>query len=67
MQNYEIIVIDDEKIIERIANIQYPISDDFIKENYEQLSFSEEELLSKKVGLLGTMFSPELRNPEKTP
>jgi nitroreductase len=71
MQNFEIIVIDDEKIIERIANIQYTISDDFIKENYEQLSFSEEELLRKKVGLLGTMFPRELRNPnfgsEKNP
>ena len=63
MQNFEEIVIDDEKIIERIANIEYTISDDFIKENYEQLSFSEEELLKKKVGLLGTMFPPELRNP----
>jgi nitroreductase len=63
MQNFEIIVIDDEKIIERIANIPYTISDDFLKENYEQLSFSEEELISKKVGLLGTMFPPELRNP----
>ena len=63
MQNFEIIVIDEEKIMERIANIKYTISDDFIKENYEQLSFSEEELLRKKVGLLGTIFPPEFRNP----
>jgi len=26
---------------------------DFLKENYQQLSFSKEELLRKKVGILG--------------
>lgn len=64
MQNFEIIVVDDEKLLEAIGDIKYTISDTFIKENYQQLSFSEEELLRKKVGLLGTMFPPELRNPE---
>jgi nitroreductase len=67
MQNFEIIVVDDEKLLEAIGDIKYTISDTFIKENYQQLSFSEEELLRKKVGLLGTMFPPELRNPEAKP
>lgn len=64
MQNFEIIVVDDRKLLEAIGDIKYTVSDTFIKENYKQLSFSEEELCRKKVGLLGTMFPPELRTPE---
>ena len=67
MQNFEIIVVDDRKLLEAIGDIKYTISDTFIKENYQQLSFSEEELRRKKVGLLGTMFPPELRTPEVKP
>ena len=64
MQNFEIIVIDDKKLLESIGNIKRPISETFIRENYQQLSFSEEELLRKKTGLLGTMFPPSWRNPD---
>jgi nitroreductase len=64
MQNFEIIVVDDMKIIEDIGNIKYPISSTFIRENYEQLSFSEEELRKKKVGLLAASFPPPWRTPE---
>lgn len=56
MQNYEILVVDDKKVLQEIADIQSEVSEIFIKENYEHLSFSEEELKRKKVGLLGTMF-----------
>ena len=54
MQNFEIIVVDDKKLLEAIGNIKYPMSDIFIRENYQQLSFSKEELFRKKVGILGT-------------
>ena len=64
MQNFEIVVVDDEKILKAIGNIKRPISETFIRENYQQLSFSEEELLKKKTGLLGTMFPPSWRNPD---
>lgn len=67
MQNFEIIVVDDKTLLKAIGNIKYTISDIFIKENYQQLSFSEEELLRKKVGLLGDLFPPELKTPEATP
>jgi nitroreductase len=67
MQNFEIIVVDDKKLLEAIGNIKYTISETFIRENYQQLSFSEEELLRKKVGLLGTMFPPALRTPDAKP
>jgi nitroreductase len=63
MQNFEIIVIDDRKLLDAIGNIEYEISDTFIQENYQQLSFSEEELLRKKVGILASMFPPALRTP----
>jgi nitroreductase len=65
MQNFEIVVVDDKKLLKKIGNIKCPISEEFLRENYQQLSFSEEELLQKKVGLLGTLFPPEWRNPAK--
>lgn len=64
MQNYEVIVVDDKKIREEISKIESPVSEDFIRENFDQLSFSKEELQTKKVGILGTMFPPEWRDPE---
>ena len=63
MQNFEIIVVDDRGIMEEIGNIKYPVSPVFIKENYEQLSFSEEELLKKKTGILANNFPPSWRTP----
>jgi nitroreductase len=63
MQNFEIVVVDDKKLLDAIGGIRYPVSEVFIRENYEQLSFSEEELLRKKVGILGTMFPPSWRTP----
>jgi nitroreductase len=65
MQNFEIIIVDDKELLEKIGNIKYRVSEDFIRENYQQLSFSKEELLQKKVGILGTMFPPSWRDPSK--
>ena len=65
MQNFEILVVDDKKVLEKIGNIKSRASSAFIRENYQQLSFSEEELLQKKVGILGTNFPPEWRDPTK--
>jgi len=64
MQNFEIVVVDDRKVLEAIGSIERPISETFIRENYQQLSFSEEELLKRKTGLLGTTFPPSWRNPD---
>jgi nitroreductase len=65
MQNFDVIVVDDKKVLEKIGNIKSQVSEAFIRENYQQLSFSEEELLQKKVGILGTMFPPDWRDPAK--
>ncbi|HYA86579.1 MAG TPA: nitroreductase family protein, partial [Nitrospirota bacterium] len=67
MQNFEIIVVDGRKLLESIANLKYPTSLVFVRENYQQLSFSEEELRSKKVGILGAMFPPSWRKPDVKP
>ncbi len=65
MQNFDIIVIDDKKVIEKIGKIKSLVSEEFIRENFEQLSMSEDELLKKKVGILGTNFPPKWRDASK--
>jgi nitroreductase len=65
MQNFDILVIDDKELLEKIGNIKSQTREDFIRENYQQLSFSEKELLQKKVGVLGTVFPPSWRDPSK--
>jgi len=67
MQNFEIVVVDDEKILESIANVRGEVSEAFVQENYEQLSFSEEELRKRKVGLLGSTFPASWRTPGVKP
>jgi nitroreductase len=67
MQNFEIIVVDNKKVLEDIGAIKNTVSEIFIRENYAQLSFSEEELLHKKVGILGTNFPPSWRTPGVKP
>jgi nitroreductase len=66
MQNFEIVVVDDRKLLDAIANIRSQTSEIFIRENYEQLSFSDEELRRRKVGLHGQMFPPSWRMPSLT-
>ncbi len=65
MQNFEIIVIDDRTVLDRLGKITTYPSPDFIRENFEQLSMSEEELLRKKAGILGLGFPPAWRDREQ--
>lgn len=65
MQNFDVIVIDDKATLEKIGNIKSRISEEFLRENYEQLSFSKEELLKKKTGVLGTNFPPAWVDPSQ--
>ena len=44
MQNFEVVVVDDKEVLEIIGNVKSRISEVFLRENYEQLSFSKEEL-----------------------
>jgi nitroreductase len=65
MQNFEIIVVDDKKVLDNLAKIKSTTSEDFIRENFMQLSQSEEELKRKKVGILGSQFPPSWRDASK--
>ncbi len=65
MQNFYIIVVDDKEVLEKLGKVKSKISEVFLRENYEQLSFSKEEWLKKKTGILGTMFPPSWVDPTK--
>ena len=65
MQNFEVLVIDNEKVLKEIGHIKSQVSEEFIRENYEQLSFSKKEFLQKKVGILAAMFPPSWTDPAR--
>ncbi len=65
MQNFDVVVVDDAEVLEIIGAVKSRISEVFLRENYEQLSFSKEELLKKKTGILGAMFPPTWIDPSK--
>lgn len=67
MQNYEVIVVDDKTVLGDIGRIRAGSSPNFVRENYAQLSFSEDELQRKGTGLLATMFPPSWRQPDAEP
>jgi len=67
MQNFEIIVIDDREIMQQIAAVHSVPSEAFLRENYQQLSFSQEELERKGTGLLASMFPPSWRTANAKP
>ena len=67
MQNFEIVVVDDRKLLDSIANIRGRDFRGVRPRELQQLSFSEEELRRKKVGLLGLMFPPSWRTPGVKP
>lgn len=63
MQNFEIVVIDDPELLATIGKIKNQISKTFIRENYQQLSFSQKELIRKKTGILAAMFPRSWTTP----
>ncbi len=65
MQNYHVIVIDDPKVLQRMAAIKSQLSEEFLKENLMQLSFSNEELTKRKVGISASGFPPDWVDPAK--
>jgi nitroreductase len=67
MQNYEVIVVDDAARLGEIAAIRSEVSLLFIRENFEQLSFSEDELRRKKTGILARGFPPSWLTPDPNP
>ena len=64
MQNFEIVIVDDPAVLGDLAKVERPTSEVFVKENYEQLSFSKAELLQRKTGLLASMFPAAWQTPD---
>ncbi len=64
MQNFEIVVVDDKKLLAAISEFKLAPNLTFIRENYGQLSFSEDELRQKKVGILGSRFPKSWLTPD---
>jgi nitroreductase len=67
MQNFEVVVVDDLALLEKIAAVRSTPSETFLRENCQQLCFSEEELLRKRTGLLASMFPLSWRTSDATP
>jgi nitroreductase len=67
MQNFEIVVVDDRAVLQKLAAIASEVTQAFVDENYALLSFSEKELETKTVGLLGNVFPPSWRDPKAKP
>jgi nitroreductase len=65
MQNYEIIVIDDKATLEKIGNVKSTVQEVFLRDNLTHLSFSDEELKRKKVGIAADGFPPDWVDPAK--
>jgi nitroreductase len=64
MQNFEIVVVDDNQQLEAISKIPAYMSEDFLRENYAEIAFTEEELRIRKRGMLASMFPPAWTNPQ---
>jgi len=64
MQNFEIVIVDAAEQLEAIGKIPAQMSERFLRENYEQLSFSEDELSIKKTGMLASAFPKQWTDPE---
>jgi nitroreductase len=69
MQNFSIVVVDDKERLAAIANIPAEMSETYLRETYEHVSFTEAALTHKKKGTLANIYprawtDPEAWNPE---
>jgi len=64
MQNFAIVVVDDKESLEAIAKIPAEMSETYLRETYEHVSFSEAELTHKKKGTLANIYPRAWTDPE---
>jgi len=69
MQNFAIVVVDEKDPLEAIGKIPAEMSETYLRETYDHISFSEKELSHKKTGTLASIYprawtDPEAWNPE---
>jgi nitroreductase len=65
MQNYEIIVIDDKATLEKVGAVESPVQEAFLRDNLTHLSYSDEELQRRKVGIAAAGFPTDWVNPAR--
>lgn len=65
MQNFEIVIVDEPALLDSLGAIRSKVSETFLRENYEQLSFSEAELRQKGTGLLSASFPVAWTDPDQ--
>jgi nitroreductase len=69
MQNFMIVVVDEPERLAAIGKIPAEMSETYLRETYEHVSFNEAELKDKKTGTLASIYprawtDPEAWNPE---
>ena len=65
MQNFEVVVVEDKKVIEELGAIRFRVTEAFLRESYDLLSLSEDELRRKGTGILASGFPPAWTDPSK--
>jgi nitroreductase len=65
MQNFEVVMVDEPRVLRELGRIETRVTEAFIRENYRQLSFSRRELLKKGTGLLADHFPKSWRDPSR--
>lgn len=63
MQNFEVVVVNDKQMLAEIGNLPVRLSESFLRENYAQLSFTEEEFRRRRTGILASMFPASWTEP----
>jgi nitroreductase len=63
MQNFEVLLVDDAEQLKRIFQIPTDMSENYLRENFEQLHDGEEDLKDAKSGMLMTDFPKTWTNP----
>jgi nitroreductase len=64
VQNFEVVVIDAKEQLDAIGRVPAEMSEQFLRETYSHLSFSDEDLREKKTGMLASSFPSAWTNPE---
>ncbi len=64
MQNFEVVVVDSKEQLDAIGRVPADMSEQFLRETYGLLSYSDAELREKKTGMLASSFPSAWTNPE---
>jgi nitroreductase len=64
MQNFVIVVVDEKDRLEAIGKIPAEMSESYLRETYEHISFNEAELQIKKKGTLASIYPRAWTDPE---